>query len=257
MRRLLVAILLVLIVGTCCPLPAANEIQFQYETSNSVYAIIRKPSTNQVWDITNTQWTTWNDLNIGDYDLPLTDHGGDFLSASFPAGITDAGDFPVTLYEQDGASPATDDLMVGHGSVLWDGTAEVTLSDVRSVTTKLDDTLEDDNGTYRFTSNALEEAPSSMGAGLTALLTGTAQAGTASSITLAAGASSTDNYYQGALVILTGGTGADQFGLIRSYVGSTKVATIYGTWATNPSSDTTYELWPTPWSLLRVLEHLW
>jgi len=38
------------------------------------------------------------------------------------------------------------------------------VDNVKAVTDKLDDTLEDDGGTYRFTENALEEAPSGSGA---------------------------------------------------------------------------------------------
>lgn len=55
---------------------------------------------------------------------------------------------------------------------------------------------------------------------------GTAQAGGASTITLDAGASATDNLYRGYLLKITSGTGSGQRGTIISYVGSTKVATI-------------------------------
>ena len=43
------------------------------------------------------------------------------------------------------------------------GTAGSILSTVNTTTDKLDDTLEDDAGTYRFTENALEQAPSGTG----------------------------------------------------------------------------------------------
>lgn len=55
---------------------------------------------------------------------------------------------------------------------------------------------------------------------------GTAQAGGASTITLDAGASATDNLYRGYLLKITSGTGSGQRATIVSYVGSTKVATI-------------------------------
>lgn len=42
---------------------------------------------------------------------------------------------------------------------------DTAVADVKAVTDKLDDTLEDDGGTYRFTENALEEAPSGAGGG--------------------------------------------------------------------------------------------
>lgn len=69
---------------------------------------------------------------------------------------------------------------------------------------------------------------------------GTAQAGSASSITLRAGASAVDNFYAGAIVNLTGGTGAGQSRKINSYVGSTRVAGLDSNWVTAPDNTTTY-----------------
>jgi hypothetical protein len=59
-----------------------------------------------------------------------------------------------------------------------------------------------------------------------AAVTGTATAGAANSITLAAGASSTDGTYVGQIITITSGTGSGHVGLITAYVGSTKVATV-------------------------------
>jgi hypothetical protein len=72
--------------------------------------------------------------------------------------------------------------------------------------------------------------------------TGTAQAGGNSTITLDSGASSTNNFYQNQIVVILSGTGSGQSALIASYVGSTKVATINGTWATNPDSTSVFAL---------------
>lgn len=74
----------------------------------------------------------------------------------------------------------------------------------------------------------------------TTAITGTAQAGGATTITLAAGASATDDAYNGLYVSLTGGTGSGQYALITDYVGATKVATVDATWTTNPDATTTY-----------------
>tara|TARA_R100000234_G_scaffold50355_1_gene30177 strand:+ start:987 stop:3938 length:2952 start_codon:yes stop_codon:yes gene_type:complete len=70
---------------------------------------------------------------------------------------------------------------------------------------------------------------------------GTAQAGASTTITLASGASSVDDYYNGYIVTTTGGTGPGQERLITDYVGSTRVATV-AAWGVNPSSDTTYKV---------------
>jgi hypothetical protein len=78
---------------------------------------------------------------------------------------------------------------------------------------------------------------------------GTAQAGAAGTITLASGASATDDFYNGCILRTTGGTGGggtgganNQARVMTDYVGSTKVATIEPNWETTPSSDTTYDV---------------
>ena len=73
---------------------------------------------------------------------------------------------------------------------------------------------------------------------------GTAQAGGASTITLDAGASATDNFYRYQQIVIRSGTGANQAAIIASYVGSTKVATITGTWATNPDVTSVFTVIP-------------
>lgn len=69
---------------------------------------------------------------------------------------------------------------------------------------------------------------------------GTAQAGGSNTITLRSGAVATDDYYNGAYVTLTGGTGVGQTRKITDYVGSTKVATLDSNWVTNPDNTSTY-----------------
>lgn len=60
-------------------------------------------------------------------------------------------------------------------------------------------------------------------------ISGTAQAGTTTSITLHAGASAVDDIYNGYWIKLTGGTGSSQVRRIKDYNGTTKVALIYTT----------------------------
>lgn len=69
---------------------------------------------------------------------------------------------------------------------------------------------------------------------------GTAQAGAAGSITLASGASATNNLYNGSLVRILSGTGAGQTRVILSYNGATKVATTDWAWTTNPDATSVY-----------------
>jgi hypothetical protein len=70
----------------------------------------------------------------------------------------------------------------------------------------------------------------------------TAQAGAASTITLDASASATDNFYNGEEIKLDSGTGAGQTRTILSYVGSTKVATLDRAWATNPDNTSVFTI---------------
>lgn len=84
-----------------------------------------------------------------------------------------------------------------------------------------------------------------------AILDGTAQAGATGSITLAAGASATSQFYRGAAVLLRGGTGAWQAPrLITGYDGTTKVATVAPDWATAPDATSVYSV--IPWSAVDV-----
>lgn len=85
-------------------------------------------------------------------------------------------------------------------------------------------------------------------AGIAVMTSGTAQAGAATSITLAAGASATNGLYDPGVILLTGGTGAGQARNILDYVGSTKVATVDKAWRTNPDSTTTYVVSPGAYS---------
>lgn len=87
---------------------------------------------------------------------------------------------------------------------------------------------------------AIDRATFAADTGLVSIRSGTAQAGAASTITLDASASATDNFYSNTRVLLTGGTGAGQVRRIRSYVGATKVATITPAWTTNPDNTSTF-----------------
>lgn len=70
---------------------------------------------------------------------------------------------------------------------------------------------------------------------------GTATAGGATSITLAASLSITDSAdVKGRFLVTTGGTGSLQIKQITGWDNTTKVATVESAWVTNPASGTTY-----------------
>jgi len=94
---------------------------------------------------------------------------------------------------------------------------------------------------------ATHNVPTSAGRRLRALAsvavrTETAQAGTANTITLDAGASGTDNMYLGDVIIITGGTGIGQTKTIVDYDGGTQIATVRGEWVTNPANDSDFTI---------------
>jgi hypothetical protein len=74
------------------------------------------------------------------------------------------------------------------------------------------------------------------------LATGTAQAGAASTIQLAAAEGFANDELNGCVVQIVSGTGAGQARTISDYVGATDTATIEPDWITNPSTDSVYEI---------------
>jgi parallel beta-helix repeat protein len=78
--------------------------------------------------------------------------------------------------------------------------------------------------------------------GTYALHSGTAQAGGASTITLATTASAVDDAYNSRRIWITSGTGSGQNRLISDYVGATKVATVDSAWGTQSNNTSVYEI---------------
>jgi len=73
---------------------------------------------------------------------------------------------------------------------------------------------------------------------------GLAQAGGANTITLNTLASSADDAYNGQIVFIRSGVGADQMQIVTDYNGTTKVATTEGAWATQPDTTSAYVMYP-------------
>jgi hypothetical protein len=71
---------------------------------------------------------------------------------------------------------------------------------------------------------------------------GTAQAGAAGTITLAAGANANNDFYNHQLIVIVGGTGIGQSRAVNAYNGGTKVATIVPNWVTNPDNTSEYNI---------------
>jgi hypothetical protein len=72
----------------------------------------------------------------------------------------------------------------------------------------------------------------------------TATGGGASTVTLDASASATNDFYNGHVVLIISGTGAGQARTIIDYDGGTKVATVHKAWGTNPANNDTFMIIP-------------
>jgi len=72
---------------------------------------------------------------------------------------------------------------------------------------------------------------------------GTATAGTTSTITLASGVGTDDDQYNGWVVEIYGGTGSGQKRLISDYAGASRTATVSDDWDTTPDATSTYYLY--------------
>lgn len=70
----------------------------------------------------------------------------------------------------------------------------------------------------------------------------TAQAGAASTITLAAGANDADDFYNGARILITENLGEGQIRTVSAYNGTSKIATIIPAWTTTPEINSKYTL---------------
>lgn len=76
-----------------------------------------------------------------------------------------------------------------------------------------------------------------------AFITGTAQAGASTTLTLASGASAVDDYYKDYYLQLVSGTGGtNQYRRITAYNGTTKVATVESAWTVTPDNTTGYKM---------------
>jgi hypothetical protein len=105
--------------------------------------------------------------------------------------------------------------------------------------------------------NAINRAALAADTGLQSLRSGTAQGGGAAYIDLDTGASSSDDYYNGAQVVLTGGLGAGQYAICTDYTGSSRRVTVDANWVTNPDSTTTFALFPAAATPAEIVTAVW
>lgn len=124
----------------------AGEIWSTHIEGENLYAVVRRQSDGFVWETVAAAFEAWNDANFynpptAQYTLPLTDGDGDYYFADFPSAIP-AGYYIVYVFVRVGATPADGDWVTGQGWIDWDGTAEVTntelVVDLAAIEVKID-----------------------------------------------------------------------------------------------------------------------
>jgi len=70
----------------------------------------------------------------------------------------------------------------------------------------------------------------------------TAAAGSASTITLDAGASALDNFYYDMLIVILSGAGVGQARLMGTYAGATKIGAVVPNWTTSPDNTSVFAI---------------
>jgi hypothetical protein len=142
----------------------ANEIQAQYASGHTLYAVIRNRA-GQVWHPAQHAFENWgqNGHTADDYDLALTDRTASLYVGDFDAGIP-SGNYGVQVFCQSGARPVDTDTLVGSREILWTGTGELTAIKVlanKAVEDVFTETIDyyDDDGRTILLSQTLREGP--------------------------------------------------------------------------------------------------
>ena len=133
------------------------------------------------------------------------------------------------------AGNATDTNTVGALLIHATGTDADDHDSMHQVKETIADQVWDDDNSLRTTTDSAGDALRLLGTS-----DGTAQSGTASTIQLATGADSNDDYYNFQLVAIVDGVGAGQCRRISDYTGSTRTATVDVNWITNPDNTSKY-----------------
>ncbi len=217
----------------------ANEILLNHGyTGRDLYFHIREQVGMEIWSTTANDLVTYVDADWANYDLPLTEQGDSGVYVASMLAFS-RGRYYVTIYRRMTGSPLITDPIVGSGTIEW-GNGMTTFADVESVSgTAISSTA----GFFfeSFFAGLTNEALSNFfvfwdngtlvdGWKLSDLVynsyRGDIVAASGTSITLDAGASSYDDFYNGAFLYIYNGSGTGQVRLITDYVGATQVATI-------------------------------
>jgi len=134
----------------------ANEIWHNFLSGDTLDAYVFKKTNDQVFDENDggDTFEVWQDGNVANYDIPMTDNGGDYYSVDFPSVITTAGVYRIAIARRAGGTAAVGDLRIAQGEIYWDGSAEI---DIRTLDTSInDDVIGADGDTLESLSDQLD-----------------------------------------------------------------------------------------------------
>ena len=103
----------------------ANEININYASGNSLYAIVRN-GVGDVWNVVGQTFELWGTggRTADDYDISLTDKSGSWYIGNLDSSIP-AGRYSIQVFLQAGANPADGDTFIAGQEILWSGTGVV------------------------------------------------------------------------------------------------------------------------------------
>ena len=112
----------------------ANEIWHNFASGNSLDAYVFKKADDKVFDQADggDTFETWANGNVLNYDIPMTDNGGDYYTADFPAAITNTAQqaYRTVIALRAGGNAAIGDLRIAQGEIFWNGVNEVDIGTI-------------------------------------------------------------------------------------------------------------------------------
>ncbi len=119
-RKITIALILFSLVTT--GIQASNEVRAFAPGITTAYAVVREAD-GDVWYVSGQVFEVWGTggRTAADYDIALTDKGGDLFVGDFDTNIS-AGAYTLATHYQSGGSPSDSDPVVWIDEGNWDGT---------------------------------------------------------------------------------------------------------------------------------------